>query len=107
MAVADVNGDHIPDLVTANAGASTVSVVPGGGGGSFRTASSFVVGKRPVSVVVGDASGDGKVDLLFRDASGAFSIWTSTGSGFTPAPTPGGVPVLMRSPGASVIKWLT
>ena len=29
------------------------------------------------------------------------------GAGFTPAPTPGGVPVAMTSPACSVMKWLT
>ena len=27
--------------------------------------------------------------------------------GFMPRPTPGGVPVVMMSPGISVMKWLT
>ena len=31
----------------------------------------------------------------------------NTGSGFMPAPTPGGVPVAMTSPACSVMKWLT
>jgi hypothetical protein len=34
---------------------------------------------------VGEYTGSGKDDLLWRNAStGAFSVWQSTGTGFTP-----------------------
>ncbi|WP_193789081.1 FG-GAP repeat domain-containing protein, partial [Zavarzinella formosa] len=64
VAVGDVNGDGKPDLVTANFGGNTVSVLLGGGNGTFAPASPFAVGTGPFSVAVGDVNGDGKLDLV-------------------------------------------
>src|SRR5262249_36641965 len=69
VAVADVNGDGIPDLVTANYGTyfnpgSTVSVLLGNGGGSFQTQQTLAAGPRPSSVVVAGVTGHGTPDLV-------------------------------------------
>ena len=63
MAVGDFNGDADPDLAVANVGSDNVSVLLGGGGGSFGAATNFAVGDMPRSVAVGDFNGDADPDL--------------------------------------------
>ena len=50
VAVADLDGDTLPDLVTANRWSDDVSVLLGNGDGSFQVASSFAAGDGPFSV---------------------------------------------------------
>ena len=64
VAVADLDGDTIPDLVTANPGSHDVSVLRGNGDGTFRAASYFSVGEHPLSVTVADLDGDTFPDLI-------------------------------------------
>jgi Bacterial Ig-like domain (group 3)/FG-GAP-like repeat len=64
VAVADVNGDGQPDLVTANWN-GRVGVLLGYGDGTFRPAVSYGSGAyTAMSVAVGDVNGDGKPDLV-------------------------------------------
>src|SRR5205807_2143155 len=78
VAVADFNGDGVPDLAVANTGSNNVSVLLGNGDGSFQAAESFAVATGPSSVVVGDFNGDGKLDL---------AVTTEAGSPAPPLPT--------------------
>lgn len=65
--VADLDGDGMPDLATANTTASSVSVFRNtgtpGGPASFATNVDFPVGNSPNQIVMGDLNGDGKPDL--------------------------------------------
>jgi hypothetical protein len=76
MTVADLNGDHVPDLVVANNGGlllgtgsdpGSITVLLGNGDGSFRQApgSPFLPpdGESPSSVAVADFNGDQIPDL--------------------------------------------
>src|SRR5260370_41623290 len=68
VAVADLTGNGIPDVVTANYEAGTVSVLLGNGDGSFQAHKDYPAGGFPVaSVVVGDFNGDGIPDLATRN----------------------------------------
>ena len=67
VAVADVNGDGKPDLLTSNENTSTVSVLLGNGSGGFvLQANSPSTGPNsvPRSLVVADVNGDGKPDVV-------------------------------------------
>ncbi|MGD1072736.1 MAG: FG-GAP-like repeat-containing protein [Bryobacteraceae bacterium] len=72
VAIVDVNGDGRPDLVTANLGDNTVSVLLGNGPGGFSAASGspFAAGIDPQSVVAADFHGDGRADIAIADAAG-------------------------------------
>ncbi|MDJ0849970.1 MAG: VCBS repeat-containing protein [Myxococcota bacterium] len=64
VAVADLDGDGIPDLVSANEGSGDVSVFLGRGDATFEPAVSLVSGLNTTAVAVGDFDGDGVVDLV-------------------------------------------
>ena len=64
VAVADLDGDTVPDLVIANANGNDVSVLLGNGGGTFQAALFFAAGAFPVSVAVADLDGDTLPDLV-------------------------------------------
>jgi uncharacterized protein (UPF0548 family) len=97
VAVADVNGDGIPDLVTANLSESSsyqnggVAVLLGNGDGTFQTAVPFSSGGLYASwAVVQDVNGDGKPDILVANycatsscANGSVGVLLNT----TNAPT--------------------
>ena len=64
MAIGDLDGDGVPDLVTANSGPGNVSVLLGNGDGTFQSQQAFGVGSGPFSVAIGDLDGDGVPDLV-------------------------------------------
>jgi hypothetical protein len=94
LAVGDLNGDHMPDIVVTDAaggvGAGNVSVLLNNGDGTLQPALTFPAGQTPVAVAVGDLNGDGKADLgvanytalstvsvLLGNGEGAFALPTS------------------------------
>ena len=58
MAVTDLNNDHNPDLVVANASSNDMSVLLGKGDGTFQTAVTYGAGSDPSSVAGWDLNGD-------------------------------------------------
>lgn len=96
VAIGDVDGDGKADLVVANYGASTVSVLrnttagSGIGATSFASKVDYPVGSftYPISVAIGDVDGDGKADLVTANSlSNTVSVLrnTSTTGSITPA----------------------
>src|SRR5438876_1164607 len=64
VAIGDLNGDNQLDLVVTNTVSNTVSVLLGGGDGSFGARADFGTGGNPVSVAIRDLNSDGKRDLV-------------------------------------------
>ena len=86
VAVGDVNGDTHPDIITANSGSDSVSVLLGRSGGGFQTATSYGVGDGPTSVVVWDANFDGHPDIITANSKGnsVSVLLGQSGGGFGP-----------------------
>ncbi|HEY4905691.1 MAG TPA: FG-GAP-like repeat-containing protein [Candidatus Sulfotelmatobacter sp.] len=70
--VGDFNNDGKSDVIVANSGAASASVLLGNGNGSFQTRVDAPAGPNVNAVVVGDFNGDGVPDLAFAngDCSG-------------------------------------
>jgi hypothetical protein len=82
IAVADLDGDTVSDLVTANAGSDDVSVLLGNGDGTFQAAVSFAAGDGSTSVAVADLDDDSIPDLVTANAgSGDVSVLLGNGDG--------------------------
>jgi hypothetical protein len=64
VAVADLNADTKMDLVTANAGAATISVLIGDGAGGFAAPVAYATGSQPKNVVLGHLNGDAFLDAV-------------------------------------------
>ena len=83
---ADFNGDGRSDLAWREAGGMFSTWLMAAGNGPLAvTPNQFVTGGLDNSWALGaaaDFNGDGKSDLLWRNADGAFSLWNSTGTGF-------------------------
>jgi hypothetical protein len=85
IAVADMNGDGIPDLIAMGATTSTydsqVAVMLGNGDGTFRapilTNYSSQYLNNDQTIAIGDFNGDGKLDVAITDP------YDSTGSGIS------------------------
>jgi len=70
----DFNGDGIVDLVSANQGNNTVSVVLGNTQGGFSAPATYTTGPAPTAVVTGDFNNDGILDLAVTDANCAYQV---------------------------------
>lgn len=62
--VLDVNHDQLPDLVVANQGDGTITVLQGDGRGNFQPRSTVAVGESPNYLAAGDFDEDGWSDLI-------------------------------------------
>jgi hypothetical protein len=87
IAVADFNGDANPDVVVANSGDGTVSILLGNGSGQLNGTASFAAGREPADVDAMDMDRDGDVDLVIANhETSSFSVLLNDGRGrFTPA----------------------
>ena len=82
VAAADVNLDGKLDLVVANKGNSSVSVLLGNGNGTYQAAVNLTTQSMPESVVVADANGDGKPDIVAANyGSDSVSVLLGNGNG--------------------------
>jgi len=96
VAIADVNGDNLPDIVVTNGGNNTVTVLLGNGTGGFTLKSSPATDATPVSVAVADFNGDkvpdlavansvgNTVDILLGNGDGTFQPATALNAGASP-----------------------
>jgi VCBS repeat-containing protein len=67
LSVADMNGDGRPDIVTANHGSNTLSVLYNTGIG-FTPAQLTNIGTTPIKLVIADFNNDGLADIATADS---------------------------------------
>ena len=89
VAVADVNGDGRPDIVTANFDTQAAGVLLGQAGGGFAPVSQYAAGGSPFGVAVADVNGDGRPDLITANYNGlsAGVLLGQAGGGFAAVAT--------------------
>ncbi len=100
VAVADFNGDGIPDLAVVNTSSNSVSILLGNGDGTFTAKATLTTGSSPYGIVAGNF-GNGQMDLaVTNSAANTVSVFLGNGDGTftlksTPAtgPAPEGVAV--------------
>ena len=85
VVAADVNGDGKPDLICANYGDNTLTVLTNNGSGAFGSNATLSVGGHPYFVVAADVNGDGKPDLISaNDGANTLTVLINNGSGSFP-----------------------
>ena len=80
IAVADLNGDNKPDIVTAGGAGFPSRVYLNSGSAAFTAADVGDVNDDSYAVAVGDVNGDGLPDIVFAN-NGPTSVYLNRGSG--------------------------
>ena len=78
--MADLRGNGKFDVITANTGGASVSVLLGNGDGTFQAHRDYPVNGGAYQLVVGDFNGDGKPDIAVATSNG-LSILLGNGDG--------------------------
>jgi hypothetical protein len=88
VVVADLNNDGRNDIVTADKGDNSVSVLLSNSDGSFQTRETYDAGPNPNSVAIGDVNGDGFGDIVIANYTGkSVSVLLNNGDGTFGPPT--------------------
>lgn len=82
LAVADLTSDGRGDVVVANAGSNTISIILQNSDGSFGTPVSRPVGNNPSAVALADIDGDFRTDILVTNRDdNTLTVFTRGGTG--------------------------
>ena len=108
--VADINGDKKLDVIVANGGDSSVTVLLGKGRGQFTEAvgSPFYAGCAPNDIAIADINKDGKPDLVFANHTKKYlTVLVSNGEGSFKSlkGSPFSVAVIPHSDGVTVADF--
>ena len=87
VATADLNGDGVPDIITADENSGGVGIYLQGGNGATASTVRYATGDGPSAVVAADVDGDGAVDLVAANTnSHDLAVLLGNGDGtFRPA----------------------
>jgi hypothetical protein len=69
MALGDVNGDGHLDIVLANQGSNSATILLGNGDGTFAAPVDYAVGDEPLAIRLGDLDQNGALDLVTAQES--------------------------------------
>lgn len=88
LAIGDVNGDDVPDLVSSNDRFAEFSVLLGVGNGTFQNPVNYPAGLGPAATALTDVDADGDLDaVIVNNLSHDILVSRNLGAGlFTPAP---------------------
>lgn len=88
ITVGDVNHDGFVDVVSANSGTATASVILGDGNGNLQLSQTYSTGASfPLAIDLGDIDGDGDLDMVVSNfgtttpGSGKWRLWENDGNG--------------------------
>jgi|GEM_PF-1389999 len=81
VAIDDLNGNQVLDLVVANRDSDTVSVLLGVGDGTLVASADYDVGDRPRTVAIGDLDGDQVPDLVVANTHDTVTVLLGGGDG--------------------------
>jgi len=81
LAVADFNGDRLPDLAVTTGGPPRIALLTGNGDGTFKPAQFFPTAAGPSGIVAGDFNGDLRPDLIVAHCCGAADMTFLAGNG--------------------------
>lgn len=85
IAVADFNGDHIPDIATYESASQSLSILFGNADGTYQAVTSRGVGFSASSMAAADFDGDGTADLVLSNAGGLAVLLNAGNGSFAPA----------------------
>src|SRR5215471_7298327 len=77
-AIADVNGDCLPDFIGSYQNFNLIGIRYGKGDGRFETSQYRPVGPQPAGFAAADLDEDGRVDLAIVNSSGSVSLQLNT-----------------------------
>jgi VCBS repeat protein/putative metal-binding protein len=81
LAVADLDGDAIPDLAVTSDESTEVAVLRGVGDGTFRPQTLYATGGGATSVVAADVDEDHRPDLVVGNSAGDVALLLGNGDG--------------------------
>lgn len=82
VALGDMDGDGILDIVSANAGSNNISILLGNGNGTFQAATFYSYSGNPRSIKTGDFDGDGSTDIVTANyIDSDISVYLGNGDG--------------------------
>ena len=82
IAVADLNGDNVPDLVSANFDSNAVSVRLANGDGTFGPSQHYAAGTACTALAIADMDNDGHLDVLVNNRTpGTETLTIAYGNG--------------------------